>query len=531
VSDSPEQLERIGYVIGEASPTHFYFLADEGIHPPRWEYVVVKSKEFVDGREVEVFIVAQIYEIVSLSLALDLSNRPSLEAVERLIRAHLVDKRLIAKARVLGFVHNGEVLQPRRAIHPGNVVYRAPSHILKEFYSYPDEEGLFIGYLITRSDVPVSISIRGFRRHLAILAQTGAGKSYTAGVLLEELLKKGATIIVLDPHADYVFMSRKKDGGKFTDRVTVFRTRESTGRYTKEHIGRIETYEIKFSDLTIEEIATVCGISERWTNIISAIERAINELKKQNTHYSLEDLIEKLNNKQDQHSLAALKYVRRLRRIRVFGDATTDIRKLLKPKHISVVDLSGLDDEVADYITYRILSDVFEIVRTQEYNYPVFLFIEEAHRFIPNKESTLSKRIIKRIAAEGRKFGLFLTVITQRPYKIDPDVLSQCNSQIILRMTNPEDQNAVRRSSERMSEDLLRDLPGLNVGEAIIVGEITKAPVMVKIRHRETEEGGADIDVISKLKEALKEAEEEETSLIKKINEERELIKDIVEGD
>jgi len=531
VSDSPKQLERIGYVIGEASPSHFYFLADEGIHPPRWEYVVVKSKELVNGQEIEAFIVAQIYEIVSLSLALDLSNKPSLEAVERLIKAQLVDKRLIAKARVLGFVHGGEILQPRRAIHPGNVVYRAPSYILKEFYSYPDEEGLSIGYLITRPDVPVSISIKGFRRHIAILAQTGAGKSYAAGILLEELLKKGATVIVLDPHADYVFISRKKDGKKFTDRVTVFRTRESTGRYTKEQIGRVETYEIKFSDLTIEEIATVCGISERWTNIINAIEKALDELKENNMDYNLEDLIKKLSDSNDKYNLAALKYIKRLRKLKVFGDTTTDTKKLLKLKHISVVDLSGLDDEVADYITYRILSDIFEIVRAQQYNYPVFIFIEEAHRFIPNKESTLSKRIIKRIAAEGRKFGLFLTIITQRPYKIDPDVLSQCNSQIILRMTNPEDQDAVRKSSERISEDLLRDLPGLNIGEAIIVGEITKAPVMVKIRRRETEEGGADIDIISKLKESTKEAEEEEESLMKRLNEEKELIKNILDGD
>ncbi|MEM3679963.1 MAG: HAS-barrel domain-containing protein, partial [Candidatus Bathyarchaeia archaeon] len=72
MSDSHEQLERLGYVIGEASPSQFYFIADEDKHPPRWEYVVVKSREVVDGFEFEVPIIAQIYEITSLSLALDL---------------------------------------------------------------------------------------------------------------------------------------------------------------------------------------------------------------------------------------------------------------------------------------------------------------------------------------------------------------------------------------------------------------------------------------------------------------------------
>ncbi len=519
-----DTLERLGVVVGDASPTEFYFVTDENKHPPRWEYVLVKSVENVNGEEMEVDVIAQIDAIYSSSLAL--SGKLSLDAVEKIKEAGLVDRRIFAKARVLGFLYDDYVLQPRRAIYPGNDVFKAPEGILKKFYSYPEDEGLYIGHLITRPDVPVSISVRGFRRHLAILAQTGAGKSYTAGVLLEELLKKGATVVVLDPHADYVFLSRKRDGGKFSDRISVFRTPESTGRYDESQIGKINKYEIKFSDLSIDEIATVCGISERWTKIIGAIQRAIDNLGED---YNLEDLINELNNRGDSDSLRALNYVRKLSRIRVFGSATTDIDKLLKPKHISVVDLSGLDDRVSDYIAFKILSEIYESAQTQRYRYPVFVFIEEAHRFIPNRENTLSKGIIKRIAAEGRKFGVFLVLITQRPYKIDPDALSQCNSQIIMKMTNPEDQKAVRSSSERMSESLLSDLPGLNVGEAIIVGEVTKAPIMVKIRKRETEEGGADIDVVEMLKEALKEAEEEERSRDEVLKEEIKKIRDIVE--
>ncbi|KKL53117.1 hypothetical protein LCGC14_2278630, partial [marine sediment metagenome] len=107
------------------------------------------------------------------------------------------------------------------------------------------------------------------------------------------------------------------------------------------------------------------------------------------------------------------------------------------------------------------------------------------------------------------KFGIFLILITQRPYKIDQDALSQCNSQFILRITNPEDQNAISASSEKLSSNLLQDLPGLNRGEAVIVGNLTRAPVMVKIRRRNTREGGSDIDVIGRLHEARDEAQEE----------------------
>jgi len=198
-----------------------------------------------------------------------------------------------------------------------------------------------------------------------------------------------------------------------------------------------------------------------------------------------------------------MKYIRKLNKLRVFTYQSTPIASLLKPMHVSVIDLSGLEDVSMDYITSRILEEAFTTIINGEFEYPVFVFIEEAHRFIPySGRSTFSTPIIKRIASEGRKFGLFLILITQRPSKIHPDSLSQCNSQIIMKLTNPSDQKAVSESSERLSQDLLDDLPGLNPGEAVIVGEVTKTPVMVRVRRRKTREGGADIDIVERLKEA-----------------------------
>jgi len=517
---------RIGYVVGEANPAEFWFTVDEKSHPQRWDYVVVRSKEFVDGEERDVHVLAQIESILSHSLALNHLELMSVRAVERIVEENLVEPKILAKARVLGFIYEGEVLQPRRAIFPGEAVYRAPKEILQSFYSYPESEGLFVGHLISRPEIPVFLSIKGFRRHLAILAQTGAGKSYAAGVLIEELLKKGATIVVIDPHADYVFLSLTRDGKSYSDRVTVFRTGRSTGRYSLPR--KPEIFEVKFSDLSLNEIAIVCGIEERYTNILKSLREALENLKTRGD-YKLGDLIDYLKDQTDDSAFKALNYVSKLQKINVFGDATTDLGKILKPLHISVMDLSGLEDAMADYVVFRLLTEIYSAREKNQFEFPVFIFIEEAHRFIPSKESTLSKDIIKKIAAEGRKFGVFLTLITQRPNKIDQDVLSQCNSQIIMRITNPEDQRAVRTSSERMSENLLRDLPGLNVGEAVIVGEITKAPVMVKIRQRETKEGGADIDVVESLRKAVEKAREEENSRREILREIREMIK-LTEG-
>ncbi len=111
-----------------------------------------------------------------------------------------------------------------------------------------------VGTLITRSEVPVALSIRGFRRHLAIIAQTGSGKTYLAGIIADELLQKGGTIIMLDPHADYVFLSRKMQmarGMSFLTGLLFLGIHASTGRYNESEVGKVEPYEICFSDLDL----------------------------------------------------------------------------------------------------------------------------------------------------------------------------------------------------------------------------------------------------------------------------------------
>ena len=148
------------------------------------------------------------------------------------------------------------------------------------------------------------------------------------------------------------------------------------------------------------------------------------------------------------------------------------------------------------------MDEVFNARVNGELDYPVFLFVEEAHRVIPAKRSTLSSSSIVRVAREGRKFGVFLTIISQRPSSVDPDVLSMCQSMIVMKTVNPSDQRAIRNAAEKMSEDLLSDLPGLNVGEAVIVGEIVKAPALVRISGRRSAEGGSDIDVVAELRRA-----------------------------
>ena len=513
-------LKEVGIIIGEASSSEFYFSAKPGDMPSRWEYLLTYSEEEIEGQTRQVSVIAQIERVISASQAL--TKELDFEIIKKIIESGLADSKVWGKAKILGFLTEGGVLQlPKKAVTPGKPVYIAPTSLLESFYSYPQEEAIQVGSLITRSEVPVSLSIKGFRRHLALIAQTGSGKTYLAGILADELLTKGGTLVMLDPHADYVFLSRDADGKRheLSDRITVFRNPASTGRYSVEEVGKVDPYEICFSDLDLDEICLICGIDERFVKIRNGLELALDQVRASGkTVFQPKNVLEQLQNVANWpgadktiigEAQSAEKYVKRLIKMQVFTEASTSIDKMLRPQHLSVVDLSGLSDEVSDYIAYRILSDIYDKVSNGEFEYPVFVFVEEAHRFIPAMGHTYSSPLIKKIAAEGRKFGVFLVVITQRPSKIHPDALSQCNSQIVMRITNPDDQQAIARSSERLGETLLNDLPGLNTGEAVLVGEMTRAPVMVKVKRRRTREGGSDIDIVSKMKSAIEKANEE----------------------
>jgi DNA helicase HerA-like ATPase len=161
---------------------------------------------------------------------------------------------------------------------------------------------------------------------------------------------------------------------------------------------------------------------------------------------------------------------------------------------------------VQDYVVAHLVNRIFQArvrhvrsLKGVQIPWPVVLLVEEAHRFAPPKAQrrTRSYETLARVASEGRKFGVYLVIVSQRPSRVDPDVISQCQSQVIMRIVNPKDQEAVRESSELLAQEFLENLPGLDVGEGVVLGPLTKLPVVVKVRDRVLEYGGADIDLAS----------------------------------
>jgi len=502
----------IGFIAGEVDTNVFWFVSDTDRFPPRLEYLVIPNVKERDGEEFKrVDVLAQVSRIANYSDII--SKNLSLRELETIIGRYGSSPKVFGTANILGYLDkSGNVFYPRSAALPGQEVFVAPQEMLENFFTKNIDSGVQIGGLITREEVKVSIDPNGFRRHLAIIAQTGAGKSYLVGVILESLLPLGATIIVFDPNSDYVMMRADKTGQptKISDDVIVYRPPGIRGRrYSDDEIGGAEQYTIDFSSLNSDQISDVAGIAQNWAIIREAVSTAVDMLT---GIYGPDQLLEKLRDlskmgdkRIGKAAERATTYISRLSKFQIWGNEDIPLNDLVKPKRMSIIDIAGLQRKVSEYIVYKTLSDVWSRAITGNLDLPVFVVLEEAHNLAPGKGygSAMSSSIIDRIAAEGRKFGIFLIVVTQRPNKISSNVLSQCNSQIIMRLTNPDDMNAVRNASEGLSEDLFHDLPGLNRGEAIVVGALTKVPTMVKISGRQSEEGGSDIDVVKALEKGL----------------------------
>jgi hypothetical protein len=174
-------------------------------------------------------------------------------------------------------------------------------------------------------------------------------------------------------------------------------------------------------------------------------------------------------------------------------DATDNpsVRELAQQGKVSIIDLSSLvSSRQKQMIVSHAARNLFNL-RREESIPPFLLVLEEAHQFVPEgakAERAMSRSIIQTIAREGRKFHASLCLISQRPVQLSTTVLSQCNTHIILRVTNPYDLDHIGESSEGITRDVLNQISGLRVGTGLIVGEAVNYPIFVRVRKRLSKE-------------------------------------------
>jgi len=514
-------MTRYGVIIGQARPSFYEFnIADPAVRPVNYEYVQIELEEQAPGGVKRVQVLGQVKSIFSRHPFYDQRTTPG--AVWKQQELGVGDElmQIVASVKILGYIHeeNGrrEVRRPRSPPFPGTPVYRAEDALLEELLRLGEEHiPLDVGHLLHRGNIPVPISGLELHRHSAILAMTRYGKSYFSGRIIEELLRQGASILTIDAHGDYANMTQGPDGGLhdfFHDKVTVYRP-ESAEQFEAPHAKPLR---ISVSGIGFAELRALARISGSLQTIL--LRRAVKKAQSENPMYTLDDVILKLEEgmkdaKADQQERIARIVMRLedLSRRRIFTDGDIDLQALFKPMHMSDIFLSGMTDYVQDVIVGMILRRVFDAKFKKEpwARTPIFVFVEEAHRFAaPPDEGggRFSRDILARIAAEGAKFGVFLTVISQRPRRLDPDILANCSNLAILRVVNSQDQRTIQAASESFSEDLLDDLPALEQGEAILVGPYVPVPVMIKTATRETRHGGRTPDIHRLLAEAKERA-------------------------
>ena len=404
---------------------------------------------------------------------------------------------LIAKTRPLGVFSEKLTKRPTYPPSPGTKVRLAENKNLQKFLNFDVEAGLHLGKVDYHNlDVNLNLSAL-LKKHLAILALSGAGKSYLVSVLFEELLerKKEAgriATIVLDPHGEYSCFA------------------EPTADITKKDYSK-KTKLVKARDIQIGvpklSVGILAGIipglsSAQKRDLGKVIKRLKDEMKNGLGPFDLHDILDAINGDaeiKENTKAALIGWISSLLELYLFGKTDSpSIYDLLKPGNLTIIDLSDLIDVRKKQIIVSYFAQRLFYERRNKTIPPFLLVLEEAHQFVPekaSKEAAISRSIIRTIAREGRKFGASLCLVSQRPVQLDTTALSQCNTHIILRITNPYDLKHIGESSEGLDNKSTEMITSLRVGEALIVGEATHYPLFFKVRERKSQRSKHEISL------------------------------------
>ncbi|WP_104167580.1 ATP-binding protein [Arthrobacter sp. SX1312] len=339
---------------------------------------------------------------------------------------------------------------------------------------------------------PAELDARRFNRHTFWCGQSGSGKTYALGVVLEQLLLgTRLPLLVLDPNADFVRLGELKaplnGSSDAFDDVRVLRATGSGSDYVR----------VRFLDQSLESRAAVLGLDpvldREEYNVLVHLESEVDV--KDRT-----DLVGQLRAKD---SASGRNLAMRIENLGVLewdlwawgGRSAEDV--IDERPRATVLDLGGFRFPTEPQVAA--LSVLDHLWKNREERRPILIVIDEAHNLcspdpITPVQRALTERITQ-IAAEGRKFGLWLLLSTQRPSKLPVNVLSQCDNLVLMKMSSPRDLAELASVFGYVSPGHLDDALHFTKGQALVAGGFIAAPSVVQVRTRLTHEGGADIAV------------------------------------
>ena len=354
----------------------------------------------------------------------------------------------------------------------------------------PPRAALAVGELVLASGVPFALDAGGFDRHTFLCGQSGSGKTYSLGLVLEQLLlETDLRIVILDPNSDFVRLGNVRDGA---DAGLASRY---GGMGDVVHVrSRGEGLQLAFPELDSETQAAVLRldpIADREE--YGALVGALDEWKP--------SVLDRAGGLGRRGGAAARRPGPEPRRARAgtSGQRGADgsiLREATDPSvRCLVVDLGSLGTREEQALAAEaVLARLWERRADRA---PVLIVIDEAHNVCPadpeDPLTALATEYAVRIAGEGRKFGLYLLVSTQRPQKVHENVLSQCDNLLLMRMNSTADLGFVGDVFSFVPRSLLERATDFKQGESLAAGKISPYPALLRFGARVSEEGGGDV--------------------------------------
>lgn len=418
---------------------------------------------------------------------------------------------------------------------PQQTVYLTPKSELRFIYGNFKGAVIQLGEHVGAGGAPCYADINELLgKHTAVLGSTGSGKSGAVAAIIHSVLERGQNaehkdwmpqIIILDPHNEYgkAFAGHKRlstDEGTLSLPYWLLDLDETIGLLVgkTEYAATSQSNIVKNallmaraksakdvlgltpSDLTVDApipylLGDTAGLDEfgevsgaRYNiGLVGAINEQRPNNKNKKDHEDYNKVLRKLDSLMKDERLAFM-----MKPWNGIDDPMPSVlaQILGEDSAVRVVDLSGVPNEIAGTASAAIARTLFSLkvwqTAAEREVSPVLLVCEEAHRYVPNSgeaQYAAAQNAIRRIAKEGRKYGIGLFLVSQRPSEVESTVLSQCNSWIVLRITNDSDREHVRGVLPDSMASLTKMLSGLRRQEAIFVGQAAMLPSRIMIRN------------------------------------------------
>jgi DNA helicase HerA-like ATPase len=420
------------------------------------------------------------------------------------------DDRVVAHVDFLGEGDEerltGKLYKFRRGVtrypSPGAPVFPVSTADLKQIYAADDRAHIEIGTVYPTRDIRAALYVDAMLgKHFALLGSTGTGKSTAAALILHRIcqLAPQGHVVMVDPHGEYA-AAFKTNGAiydvgnlqmpywlmNFEEHCEVFLTSHGADRQVDADIlakcllaarskGRLGQ---EIAKLTVD--APVPYLLSDLTNIIQLEMGKMDRAGDTAPYLRLKTKIEEIK--------ADPRYGFMFSGMLVADTMADFIARVFRlpgdGRPISIIDVSGVPSEITSVVVSVLSRMVFDfaIWSRNEPQRPILLVCEEAHRYIPNDanaDKSSVGRILSRIAKEGRKYGVSLGLITQRPSDLAEGVLSQCGTIVTMRLNNDRDQAFVRAAMPEGARGFLDSIPALRNRECIICGEGVAVPIRV----------------------------------------------------